>query len=339
MAEVGRTSVVELAEEWLERKRLSESDDQLAKGNSDRARRADLARWGRLIAMVAGRSDGSWPRRFELVEDLGEVELGDLADIEMLSRALAAGRTRFSAASTQRMLATMRGFLRWLARQGYVTRDLSHDDELHVRSEHSAQVRSLSQEETDQMLATARLEGPKGSRMWWPVRDIAVLEVLAGCGLRASETCAARVSWIDRQPDVPIMRVRGAKGAKDREVPIPTPVDAALRTYLEERSATEGPEVALAAPLFVRRNGRELNPPALDRIVRLLAQRAGVALPPGAAAHSFRHTYATRLALAGVHGSVIQQLLGHESASTTAIYTRVASRDLIAAMKGAGVLG
>ena len=93
-----------------------------------------------------------------------------------------------------------------------------------------------------------------------------------------------------------------------------------------------------ADPLFVRADGSAFSPQALDRVVRGLAQRAGVVLPEGAAAHAFRHHYGVTLALRGVPQTVISQLMGHADPRTTAIYTTVASTQLIAALDDAGLL-
>ena len=73
-------------------------------------------------------------------------------------------------------------------------------------------------------------------------------------------------------------------------------------------------------------------------MVRGLAHRAGVVLPEGAAAHAFRHHYGVTLALRGVAQPVISQLMGHADPRTTAIYTTVASTQLIAALDDAGLL-
>ena len=72
--------------------------------------------------------------------------------------------------------------------------------------------------------------------------------------------------------------------------------------------------------------------------MRGLADRAAVTLPPGAAAHSLRHHYGTALALAGVHMSLIAQLMGHTDPRTTSTYTRLAAGQLIAALDDAGLL-
>ena len=73
-------------------------------------------------------------------------------------------------------------------------------------------------------------------------------------------------------------------------------------------------------------------------MVRGLAHRAGVVLPQGAATHAFRHHYGVTLALRGVPLTVISQLMGHADPRTTAIYTTVASQQLIAALDDAGLL-
>jgi site-specific recombinase XerD len=101
--------------------------------------------------------------------------------------------------------------------------------------------------------------------------------------------------------------------------------DELVRPVFPERARRGESRDALATrptdPLFVRRDGSALSPQALDRLVRGLAERAGVVLPAGAAAHAFRHHYGVTLALRDVPGNVISQLMGHADPRTTSIYT------------------
>ena len=191
----------------------------------------------------------------------------------------------------------------------------------------------------DRQLATA----PKSrQRMYWPTRDAALLRFLSTTGARAEEACGVTIGELDRRAERPIWRVGRAKGGKTRDVPLPRTTLDAIDDWLAERVRPGEQRRALKArradPLFVRPNGTSLSPQALDRVVRGLAHRAGVVLPEGAAAHAFRHHYGVTLALRGVPQAVISQLMGHADPRTTAIYTTVASAQLIAALDDAGLL-
>ena len=109
-------SVVELAEDWLTAKRALESAAQAEKGNSDRARRADLEPWAVVVGEVRGHSptdDGA---------ALAALTLRDLSE-EPLIGAIAAAKRRWSDATVARMLSTLRGFTRWLYRAGHLSAD------------------------------------------------------------------------------------------------------------------------------------------------------------------------------------------------------------------------
>lgn len=136
--------------------------------------------------------------------------------------------------------------------------------------------------------------------------------------------------------------VRGTKGGKRREVPLPQRVVDALDGYLAERRQRAVPAsaftVAPTAPLFVRNDGSPFNVNFLDRLVRRVAADAGVSMPGDAAAHAFRHHFGVQLALRGVPVPAIQELLGHADPRTTSIYMRMAGRHLTAALDDAGWL-
>jgi site-specific recombinase XerD len=328
-------SVAELAEDWLTAKRALESAAQAEKGNSDRARRADLERWALVVAEVRGRSPtGDGPA-------LAALALRDLSE-EALVGAMAAAKRRWSDATVARMLSTLRGFTRWLYRAGHLSADPLDGDLFRAPARAQRRPRAPDAEDVERILAAAA-EGPSGrQRMFWPTRDVALLRFLATTGARAEEACGVTIGELDRRAERPIWRVGRSKGGKARDVPLPRATVDAIEDWLAERvRPREGGEALKARradPLFVRSDGSGFSPQALDRVVRGLAQRAGVVLPEGAAAHAFRHHYGVTLALRGVPQTVISQLMGHADPRTTAIYTTVASTQLIAALDDAGLL-
>jgi integrase/recombinase XerC len=334
----GRASLAELAEDWLTAKRAMESAAQAQKGNSDRARRGDLARWARLLAVVCGR-DAVMPT------DDGPAVWGRLspADLtpENVVRAVAAAKASYAEATVARMLSHLRGWTRWLFRCGHLATDPCQDELLRARPTTLRRPRALTDEDFGELVAEARRPAPTG-RMWWPARDGALLLFMAGSGARAEEVCQITVGEIDRRPERPIWRVNKSKGAKQRDVPLGARTMDALDAYLSERVEPAGTRESLPArpgdPLFVRVDGRPLTVNVVDRILRQLALRAGLTLPAGAAAHSLRHRYGVTLALRGVPQSAIAQLMGHADPRTTSIYTTVAATQLIGLLDDAGLL-
>ncbi|HVL05854.1 MAG TPA: tyrosine-type recombinase/integrase [Acidimicrobiales bacterium] len=328
-------SVVELADDWLTAKRALESAAQAEKGHSDRARRADLERWSVVLGEVRGRSPA--PDQ----APMASLMLSDLS-AEVLVGAMAAAKRRWSDATVARMLSTLRGFTRWLHRAGHLATDPLDGDLFRAPARPERRPKAPDTEDLERMLSAAQEASSSRQRMFWPTRDAALLRFLATTGARAEEACGVTIGELDRRAERPIWRVGRAKGGKARDVPLPRTTLDAIDDWLAERVRPDEGRRALKArradPLFVRPNGTPLSPQALDRVVRGLAHRAGVVLPEGAAAHAFRHHYGVTLALRGVPQAVISQLMGHADPRTTAIYTTVASTQLIAALDDAGLL-
>ena len=324
----------ELVEDWLTAKRALESAAQAAKGNSDRARRADLERWALVIREAEGRppSDGQ--------PALSALNIDDLSE-QVLVAAMAAAKRRWSDATVARMLSTLRGFARWAHRHGHLAQDPLDADLFQAPSRPQRRPRSPEDRDVELLLAAAKQEARGRERMYWPARDVALVRFLGGTGARAEEVCGVTIGELDRRAERPIWRVGRSKGGKTREVPLPRATVDAVDEWLAERAQAAKDRRAPRPTdlLFVRRDGSALSPQALDRLVRGLAGRASVVLPAGAAAHAFRHHYGVTLALRGVPGNVISQLMGHADPRTTSIYTTVASTQLIAALDDAGMLG
>src|ERR1700712_476171 len=255
----GGARLVELAEDYLMRRRMRESDDQRSKGNSHRARYTDLCRWGRAIAEVRGRGPEVWPDELSLAADLGWCTLDDLIP-DTVMFAADAGRSTFSwkPATMKRMLATLRGFTRWLTSTRELTIDPCVDEMVSLPSVSPGELRALKPDEVEAVLAAAGAPPPDHRTARWTARDVAIVEVLARCGARASELCALQVGSIDRRAERPLLRIMHSKGDKDRPVPVPGSTDAALTAYLRERTELAADDHRFAtvnsAPLFVRRS-------------------------------------------------------------------------------------
>lgn len=148
-----------------------------------------------------------------------------------------------------------------------------------------------------------------------PERDVAILELLYGCGIRVSELVAINVEDIDWSEGW--VRVRG-KGKKERQVPVTERALSTLRQYLAKRPTRPGENA-----VFLNHRGVRLTDTSARKIVKAYST------DPAVHPHSFRHAYATHLLAAGADLRTIQELLGHARLSTTQKYTRVSIEDLM----------
>lgn len=257
-----------------------------------RAYRRDVARFLDFLADHGG-------------EAVGPETLGATGTQEMRSW-LAWERGRgLSAASASRALSAVKSFFRWLADQteGDVTRPLA----IRGPRPRARLPRPLSPTAAEELLTLAETPG------WTGARDVAVLILLYGLGLRVSEALALKGSDI---PLADLLRIRG-KGGKERLVPVLPEARAAVDRYV----AALGEIPAGAAPLFRANRGGALGQRAVQKLVERLRHRLG--LPPDATPHALRHSFATHLLSAGGDLRAIQELLGHASLSTTQAYTSV----------------
>ena len=158
-------------------------------------------------------------------------------------------------------------------------------------------------------------------------RNRAILELLYGTGLRLSECC--RLDLTDLDLGQGLLLVRDGKGRKDRVVPIPGRAAFMLDNYLREAR----PELVQSPrenALFLNQYGRRLGKTMVDTVVHQSARAAGIR--PAVSAHILRHSCATHLLRNGAHIREVQELLGHKSLQSTAVYTRVSINDLRAVL-------
>ena len=154
--------------------------------------------------------------------------------------------------------------------------------------------------------------------VWQGLRDKAILEVLYGCGLRVSEVVGLKVSCVFLKEG--FVRVIG-KVDKEWLVPLGEMAVEAVEAYLDVRPVPADAESSDA--MFLNRYGRPLSRVSMFTMIKRQALAAGIAkeISP----HTFRHTFATHLLENGADLRVVQEMLGHESISTTEIYTHVDS--------------
>jgi integrase/recombinase XerC len=148
------------------------------------------------------------------------------------------------------------------------------------------------------------------------LRDLALLEVLYGSGLRVSEALGLDFAHVDL--DQKLVRVLG-KGRKERLVPLTGPAAERLGRYIEQRGAFA--PAAREQAVFLGKRGGRLSRKQADRIVKEMAVRSGT--PWSISPHTLRHSFASHMLQAGADLRSVQELLGHSRISTTQRYTHL----------------
>ena len=146
-------------------------------------------------------------------------------------------------------------------------------------------------------------------------RNVAILETLYGCGLRVSELINLQCSNLFFEEG--FLKVLG-KGNKERLVPLNPQTEKFLKIYLQEVRPLQKPSILAVDTVFINRRGKALSRAMIFTIIKQLSQKTD--LEKNISPHSFRHSFATHLLENGADLRVIQQLLGHESITTTEIY-------------------
>lgn len=269
--------------------------------------------------LAAYRSDLSAFLGF-LAEHLGQrPALDDLARLRPADfRAWLTARARagLGRRSQARALSVLRGFFRWLQREGLVENPAIGS--LRAPRPPASLPRALTAYEAARSLdSVAELSDDD----WVGKRDLAVLMLLYGCGLRIGEALSLTAAQAP-QPGQDALTVVG-KGRKERSLPLLPAVSEAVRAYV---SACPFP-LPPGGPLFLGKRGGALGPRRIQEKVRALRLLLG--LPEDATPHALRHSFATHLLAAGGDLRAIQELLGHASLSTTQRYTAVDSARLL----------
>lgn len=155
------------------------------------------------------------------------------------------------------------------------------------------------------------------------VRNKAILETMYSCGLRVSELINLRISCL--YLDVGFVRVIG-KGDKERLVPIGSDAIKYIKIYKEDVRVHQQPKKDFEDILFLNRWGKNLSRIMIFYIIKEMAGKAGI--KKNISPHTFRHSFATHLVEGGADLRAVQEMLGHESITTTEIYTHL-DRDFL----------
>lgn len=284
---------------WLEQERRNSA-------HTVRAYRGDVTQ---LVGHLAGLG----------LERLDQVQVRDLRG--WLAAMQAAGA---SPATLQRRSGVARVFFAWATREALV----GTDPAVGLKSPRVPRrlPEDLAGQDMAQLFAAAseraaQTEGPAG------VRDVAILEVLYGSGIRVSELCGLDLGDVDHERGT--LRVLG-KGDKQRTVPVGGAARRAVAAWLAVRGQWL---VTTTDAVFLGARGGRIDP----RVVRRVVHQALEAVPqaPDLGPHGLRHAMATHLLEGGADLRTVQEILGHSSLATTQIYTHVSNERLRAAFEQA----
>ncbi len=230
------------------------------------------------------------------------------ADVETFVAAL--HDLGISPRSQARVISGIKSFYKFLTLQGFV----SHNPTLLIEppqlGRHLPEV--LTVQEIDAMVAAIDLN------KWEGQRNRAIIETLYGCGLRVSELVGLRMSQIFEQDEYIVVQ---GKGNKQRLVPISATALEQIHLYLEQTRNNQVVKRGCEDILFLNRRGAALSRVMIFYIVKDLCAVAGIRkqISP----HTLRHSFATHLLEGGANLRAIQQMLGHESITTTEIYVHI----------------
>ena len=223
------------------------------------------------------------------------------------------GTKGYAARTISRKVSVLRRYFDWARRTGRIDADPTLG--LAAPSGPSRLPQVLKDDQIHTLIDKPAKAGDDEDR---DARDLAIVELLYGSGLRVSELCGLRRDDLDlAQVQV---RVWG-KGAKQRLVPLSQPAVEALRAWLRRHRGSFVTADTPAAAVFLNQRGRAMTPRDVRRV---LDRRSVVPTHP----HALRHTFATHLLDGGADLRTVQELLGHADIATTQIYTHVSRERL-----------
>lgn len=220
------------------------------------------------------------------------------------------GGLGMTATSQSRIISGLRNFFRYCLVENIVTTDPTQLIDTPRLQRTLPDV--LSYEEIEQMIRQIDHSRDDG------VRNRAIVEIMYSCGLRVSEVCNLLLRYL--YLDVGFIRVIG-KGDKERLVPIGTEAVKHLKIYLDHVRLKQQPKAGDEEVIFLNRRGGRLSRVMIFMIIKDLATRAGIR--KDISPHTLRHSFATHLVEGGADLRAVQEMLGHESITTTEIYTHL----------------
>jgi integrase/recombinase XerC len=223
---------------------------------------------------------------------------------------------QYSKATIARKLATLRSFYKFLVKRNYVRSNPVVS--IRTPKQEKKLPRFLEYEEVKKLLNTPPVN------TWLGARDKAILETLYSTGIRVSELVALNMDDIDFLGEV--IHIRG-KGKKERIAPIGSSALQVIQHYMEYRNKRAQSNGNFDSKvLFVNKHGRRLSTRSVRRKMDKYLKMSG--MDPAISPHTLRHSFATHMLNNGADLRSVQELLGHQSLSTTQIYTHLTTRKL-----------
>jgi len=237
----------------------------------------------------------------------------DLTRTDLRKWIASLSREGLSPQSISRAVSAMRGFFKFLALDGHITKLPTDEIDTPQRSTHLP--RFLNEDEINKLLLAPDISTERG------VRDRAILELMYAAGLRVSELTCLKQADVDLLAGLVVLH---GKGSKERRVPIGKSAIHWLQRYSETKAAY-GKSTALN---FFLHRGKAMSRQVVWAMIKEYAERCGI---EDISPHTLRHSFATHLIQHGADSRSVQALLGHSDISTTQIYTHITDRHLRAA--------
>ncbi|HEX5154068.1 MAG TPA: site-specific tyrosine recombinase XerD [Parafilimonas sp.] len=232
----------------------------------------------------------------------------NLKDLQQFIQAIA--QFGITATSQARIISGLKSFFKYCLIENIITKDPSVLLEAPKLKRALPDV--LSFEEIESVISKIDMSTPDGTR------NKAILETMYSCGLRVSETVNLKISCL--YLDIGFIRVIG-KGDKERLVPIGRDAIKYIKIYKDNIRNQINPKKDFEDILFLSKFGKSLSRVMIFYIIKDLAKKAGIT--KNISPHTFRHSFATHLVEGGADLRAVQEMLGHESITTTEIYTHL----------------
>lgn len=215
-----------------------------------------------------------------------------------------------SASSQARILSGVKAFFKYLFLEEIINNDPSNLIEGPKKGLKIPD--TLSTDEIDVLVNTIDLSHPQGQR------NKAIIETLYGCGLRVSELINLKLSnWYKKDGFIKVI----GKGNKERLIPLGKITAKVLNIYVDEVRCHQKIENGFEDFIFLNKRGKYLSRVMIFNIVKELSQKAG--FQKNISPHTFRHSFATELIERGANLRAVQEMLGHQSITTTQLYTHI----------------
>ena len=247
-------------------------------------------------------------QHLQTIHDLKTPAEINLKDLQQFVQAIA--KLDINATSQARIISGLKSFFKYCLIENIIVKDTSVL--LEARKLKRALPDVLSFEEIENIISKIDLSTPDGTR------NKAILETMYSCGLRVTETVNLKLSSL--YLDIGFIRVIG-KGDKERLVPIGSDAIRYIKIYRDNVRNHLTIQKNFEDILFLNKFGKNLSRVMIFYIIKDLAKKAGIT--KNISPHTFRHSFATHLVEGGADLRAVQEMLGHESITTTEIYTHL----------------